>query len=476
MSVTTSRAEDVLSIRLTAHPMQRVGAFALALLAADGRRRAMKHPEELTPEEIRSANEVMTKDLEATVDAADSKQPGGFWLGASYLFWPNCAINTTNRKKRSREERWAKLYEWRDLPETETLLEAPCVLCGRRACGWYGKVDVPLASSTSYRNTTVPGHEGLALCRGCLLSFYALPYACEISGGRAAVVHSWDDRFLARVAGRQAKRMLGRALLSSAAASSPVPYARQRRAIAALRGYEEELTDGVELLVFTNSNKEQELTVHSLEQPLAEWISGSAQGPHTVGWGYLCRAHHTDKIPGTALLARNLFAEPQRVVSSAASYTRRLLEETEQVPGESPVLAETCFSYSAKVLMVTENESREIRELAHRIAATVSGELTELKKYLQAQRTAKTLKAWLRRKATDTALFSTAHEPFVTERQWLLLFDSEERSYLHRDLLFLGVLAELHKLSPGWRDDPEARSVLEEAADPDDIDTDDSED
>jgi len=471
----TTTAHDVLSIRLTAHPMQRAGAFALALLAADGRLRTMKHPEELTPEEIRSANEVMTKDLEATVDAADSKQPGGFWLGVSYLFWPNCPINTTNRKKLSREELRTRLHAWRDLPETETLLEAPCVLCGREACGWYGKVDVPLASSASYRNTTVPGHEGLALCRGCLLSFYALPYACVISGGRAAVVHSWDDRFLARVVGRQAKRMLGRTVLSSASASSQGPYARQRRAIGALRGYEEDLTDGVELLVFTNSNKEQELTIHSLEQPLAEWVSGSAHGTRAVGWGYLCRAHRTEKIPGIASLSRNLFAEPQRVVSSAASYVRRLLEETEQVPGESPVLAETCFSYSTKVLMVTETESREIRKLARRIAETVSGEPTELKKYLQARKTPKTLRAWLHRRATDAVLRSTAQEPFVTERQWLLLFDSEERSYLHRDLLFLGVLAELHELAPGWRDDPEVRSELEEAADLD-TDTDDSED
>ncbi|KUP98493.1 hypothetical protein [Thermobifida cellulosilytica] len=73
----TTTAHDVLSIRLTAHPMQRAGAFALALLAADGRLRAMKHPEELTPQEIRAANQVMTKDLEATVHAADAKQPGG---------------------------------------------------------------------------------------------------------------------------------------------------------------------------------------------------------------------------------------------------------------------------------------------------------------------------------------------------------------------------------------------------------------
>lgn len=475
MSITAIPIESTLSIRLTAHPMQRAGAFALALLAANGRLRAMKHPEELTPEEIRFANEVMTADLEATVNAADSKQPGGFWLGISYMFWPNCPINTTNRKKLGRDELRARLHQWRDLPETETLLEAPCVLCERQACGWYGKVDIPLAASTSHRNTTIPGHEGIALCRGCLLSFYALPYACEISGGRAAVVHSWDDRFLARVTGRQAKRMLGRASLTSTSASSSPSYPRERRVIEALRGYEENLTDGVELLVFTNSNEEQEITIQSLDQPLAEWISKSAHGPHAVGWSYLCRTHHTEKKPGIAKLAENLFYNPQYVISAAVSYTRRLIEETSHVPGESPVLTETCFSYATKVLMLTETDSAEIRKLAHKIAEEVSGDFSELKKYLQAQKQARTLKEWLRRKSVDITLRSRAREPFVNERQWLLLFDSEERNYLHRDLLFLGVLAKVHELSPEWRDDPDTRRELEETLDSGDTDIDNDE-
>lgn len=472
MTTTPSPEESTLSIRLTAHPMQRAGAFALALLAAEGRLRAMKHPEELTPEEIRFANDVMTADLEATVDAADSEQPGGFWLSISYMFWPNCPINPTNRKKLRREELRDKLHQWRDLPDTETLLEAPCVLCGRRACGWYGKVDIPLAASASYRNTTVPGHEGLALCRGCLLSFYAVPYACEIGGGRAALVHTWDDRFLAYVTGRQARRMLGKASLTSAATSSSLPNSRQCRVVEALRGYEEDLTDGVELLVFTNSNKEQELTVQSLEQPLAEWIRESAHGPHTVGWNYLCRAHHTEKTPGIFRLAGNLFDKPHHLVSSAVSYTSRITEETERVPGEILALAETCFSYASKVLMLSETESHEIRKLAHKIAEEVSGDLSELKKYLQAQKQPKTLREWLHRKAVDTTLRSRTREPFVTEQQWLLLFDSEERNYLHRDLLFLGVLAKVHELSPAWRDDPNARQELEEVIDSNGTDVD----
>lgn len=44
-------------------------------------------------------------------------------------------------------------------------------MCGRAACGFYGKVDVPLGVSTAHRNTTARGHEGLALCRGVPCQF-----------------------------------------------------------------------------------------------------------------------------------------------------------------------------------------------------------------------------------------------------------------------------------------------------------------
>jgi hypothetical protein len=42
----------------------------------------------------------MYSDLDLTADAVDSNGPNGFWLGASYLFWPNSRVpNTTNRRK-----------------------------------------------------------------------------------------------------------------------------------------------------------------------------------------------------------------------------------------------------------------------------------------------------------------------------------------------------------------------------------------
>lgn len=177
---------------LTAHPLQRVGAFALAELAG------VDHPSQLTPEELGEATRLMTRHLLSTAQVADSKEPGGFWLGASHLFWPNSAMNPTNRKKLLPQERRDRVHEWRQPPDRARWPGVPCSLCGRPACGYYGKVDVPLGASTAHRNTTPPDHAGLALCYGCLSCFHALPYGCQIGGGRAAAVYSWDEDFLQR--------------------------------------------------------------------------------------------------------------------------------------------------------------------------------------------------------------------------------------------------------------------------------------
>lgn len=168
-------------VTLTPHPLQRVGAFALAGLAG------VQHPDQIGETELGNAVSVMHSDLDLTADAVDSKGPNGFWLGASYLFWPNSRVpNTTNRKKLTVPERRELLRQWRTLPGPAETIGVPCALCGRGACGFYGKVDVALGVSVNYRNTTPRGHEGLALCRGCLASFHALPYGCAIAKGRAA--------------------------------------------------------------------------------------------------------------------------------------------------------------------------------------------------------------------------------------------------------------------------------------------------
>ncbi|WP_330230250.1 hypothetical protein OHA40_30345 [Nocardia sp. NBC_00508] len=95
---------------LTPSPIQRIGAFALAALAE------IEHPEELTPEQFTNVVEMMTQHLEVTADVAKAAEPGGFWLGVSYLLWPNSKINPTSRGKQLPEERREWIRQWRSWP------------------------------------------------------------------------------------------------------------------------------------------------------------------------------------------------------------------------------------------------------------------------------------------------------------------------------------------------------------------------
>jgi len=447
---------------LTAHPLQRVGAFALAELAD------VDHPSQLTPEELGEATHLMTQHLLSTVQVADSKEPGGFWLGTSYLFWPNSAINTTNRKKLLPQERRERIHEWRAPPDRARWPKVPCSLCGRPACGYYGKVDVPLGASTAYRNTTPPDHAGLALCYGCLSCFHALPYGCQIGGGRAAALHSWDEDFLQQVVRAQVGRTLREAAVGAKTAK-PGPYWREVAALRHLRRHPRRLAAGVQLIVFSNSNKEQVLDEHSMDQPLAEWLRNTAGNPQCqLGHKYLVRAHRTKEVAGTAMLARQVFHAPHRVLTGAAAFLRRVSVESSAVPGEVPHLVPLCLSYAIEVMQVNDRDVGRIQQLATHVAQVLAPrrERGVLKGYESAHRDTRRLQEWLRKRAVSWTLSRPdgQAEPFVTSEQWRLLFDSDGRSRLHQDLLFIAVLEQLHQ--QGWHvDDPQDRDELDDDSD-----------
>jgi hypothetical protein len=249
------------------------------------------------------------------------------------------------------------------------------------------------------------------------------------------------------------------------------PYARQVAALRQVRGYDRELTAGVELFVFSNRTQEQTLDQHQMAQPLAEWLRHIRYDPrYATGWRYLNRAHASSKVPGPSMLARNLFDRPRQVISAAVSYLREQASSLAMPPGETPDLGALCSDYAIKVLDVNESDNTQIRGVAVAVAARVSEDLSQFMKFAVASRSPRALQGWLRRQAVDHVRYSKEPEPFITERQWLLLFDSADQ-YLHRDLLLIDVLEEVQKLDPKWRrDDPDARKEAD-----DDLDTHDEE-
>jgi hypothetical protein len=438
-----------LTVTLTASPLQRIGAFALAALAQ------AESPERLTPEDLTATVGRMTDDLLRTSDLAKAADPGGFWLSASYLLWPNSKINPTSRGKQSPEERRRQIAAWRSPEVASRPLDVPCAYCGREACDWYGKVDIPLGASVAYRNTTAPGQQGTPLCYPCVACLWAFPYGARLSGGRAAAIHSWDDEFLARATAAAVDRTQGDAALTTVKGPKPGPYERERNVLEAVRGYGNRITAPVELLVLSNSNKEQLLVTQEMSQPVAVWLRSTVRrSDRKQGYKALLATQATKQVPGDAFLAKRLFTRPGQVLGVAvANLLARAAAAQGVIPPEVRDLGELLNSFCEEVLIMDEKDIERIKGVAARVATLVSRDSRPgpFRDFIRANSKGGNLYGWFRSKAVEWLLLP---RPEGTEAVLLpvadyrLLFE-DERSWAWRRLLTFAVLEAL--AVKGWQ-------------------------
>jgi hypothetical protein len=228
--------------------------------------------------------------------------------------------------------------------------------------------------------------------------------------------------------------------------------AREVLALRALRHYEHELVAGVDLLVFSNNNRGQTLDVHSMDQPLAEWLRKTIQ---RGGFPALLRAHRSAHVSGASALARNAFREPDRIVLACARYLAGPAAEDGRIRPEITDLARLSFSYVEKVIAMDEPDLKEIKGTAARVAELLSREVRAgaLTEFYSQSKDQKRLRGWLQRQAVDWALDRShgSPDPLVTTYGFELLFDPgvESRAWFHRQLLLIAVLEELHRR--GWQ-------------------------
>lgn len=455
-------------LRLTAHPLQRVGAYALAALGK------ASSPERLTPEGFDHAVQILTDDAVRAALVRDTKSEHGFWLKASMSFFPNSKMSHLSNAKKDDEDIRAAVRQWRRCPERATWPDAACVLCGHAAVGFYGKLDVPLAESDIYRNSTPRGHMGMALCWPCLCSFYALPYGCRLTGGPSIALHSWDERFMTRVVSRRVEH--NRQLIALGRPDSVQIVSNEVLALRALRNHEDRLTAGVELLVFSNNNRGQTLEIQSMEQPLAEWLRRTARQPsRRRGFPALLRAHAAAGKPGIGGLARNAFRSPESIAATCAAYLAGHLDQGALRP-DSADLAELCFSLVTEVLRMNQNEIDAIRAAGSQVAAWLAAENSagKLREFNATLKEPKRMRHWLMRRSLDALLIPVAgvNGPLITEEQFRLLFDPEvEQAWFHRQLLVVSAVQRLHELGfkPADRAEVAAELASEEADNPEDI-------
>jgi hypothetical protein len=458
-------ADEQHRLVLTPHPLQRVGAYALARLAGAGA------PRDVTAGGFRRATARMTSDAVRAALGPDSKQPDGYWLKCSRSFFPGSKMNHWTIARKDGRVVQAEVEQWRRMPEPGTWPAAACVLCGRAAVRFFGKLDVPLAESDLYRNTTPRGHRGTALCWPCVCSFYALPYGCRLTGGPSIVLHSWDEGFLRTTVGRRVDR--NRRILETGRDTAGQVLAREVVALDALRHYEERVTAGVELLVFSNDNRGGSLDIFSMEQPLAEWLRLRARGD---AYGSLLRAHRSDRVLGRVGLARNAFREPERIVSACARYLAVPAADRGVIGPAAPALAQLTYSYVKEVMAMDHKDLAEIQATAGRIASVLSAAQTggKLNAFYAQFRDQRRLRSWLQREAVYWALQPADGEtgPLVTARGFELLFDPgiDSQAWFHRELLLVAVLEDLHRRK--WRPADADRAAKELAEDPRAVDPD----
>ncbi|MDG4773594.1 hypothetical protein [Solwaraspora sp. WMMD792] len=447
-----------------------MGAYALAVLAG------VPDPQRLSDHGFNDASRRMTDDAVRAALGGDTKVPAGFWLKCSLSLFPNSPMNHPSNGKKSVGAIRDAVERWRAKPEEQGWPGVPCVLCGRDAVRFFGKLDVPLAESDAYRNNTPRGHDGMALCWPCVSSFRALPYGCQLTGGPSIAVHSWDERFLAYSVRRQVR---GNRALIDLGREPRQPPSREVLALQRLRGYGQRLDAGVELIVFSNNNRGQTLEAYALDQPLAEWLRSTLTGGLRQGsfWPLL-KAHRRSSQAGIVNLARNVFRNPQRVVSTCGRYLASAAV-TGNLRPDTGGLATLCYSYSAEVLDMDDSALKEIQGTAARVATLLAAQDSagKVRAFHADFKQPTRLRSWLRKQAVwwmlqppDTADSST---PLVTTRGYELLFDPDldSKAWFHREVFLIAVLEELHRRR--WRpsDAAEVAAELAEADDdPDPVD------
>ncbi|TDC87640.1 hypothetical protein [Actinomadura sp. 7K507] len=443
----TDDSADPRSVVLTASPLQRVGAFALAALAD------VEAPRDVTGETLVDVVQLLTRHLLETAHVAKAADHGGFWLGASYLLWPNSKLNPTARGKQSPSEREKLICEWRAWPDHADWPGVPCAYCGRSACDWYGKVDIPLGASVAHRNTTAPGHEGTPLCFPCVASLWAFPYGASLSGGRAALMHSWDDNFLAKMTSATVDQTLQQAAAGASKGAKPGPYARELWVLRAVRAYSRRITSGVELIVLSNSNKEQLLATQELSQPVAEWLRSTNKIPdRRTGYPALAATQETKQVPGEAFLAKRAFTRPAQVMDFAIGHVLGQISAAVLIPAETTVLAPLLYSYCREVLTMDDKDVERIKELAGRLAALLGQDSRPgpFRDFIRANSKGGNLYGWFRSKGVDWLLFPRPNDTapvLLPVQDYRLLFE-DERSWSWRRLLVFAVLEALAET--GW--------------------------
>lgn len=241
-------------MELSAHPFQRLGAHAAAVLIGRG------HPRELTDTDLNTVVERIINDAEMASTAVKGGR-GWAWQQRLAGMFPQCPPTHPNRAKFTQSV--AQLVRGQFAPDAPDA-NLRCWTCGRPASLRWGKALWPLTESSRYLNTS---NGGQPVCRECRIAVWCLPYSAGYDRGQAITIDTFNEALERAVVAAHvhvAQQVTGQEWADWSAAPDSLDLIT-----AALHDHPAQL----ELQRWNSGNREQSLQQYMLTESAARWLT-----------------------------------------------------------------------------------------------------------------------------------------------------------------------------------------------------------
>lgn len=303
-------------LALTGHPVQRCGAWSVALLA--GR----EHPDAVSTDDLDSVAGRLVDDVVRAATAAKESAPYDWWK-VLFALYPNSKATHSGRSKDPDALRAQIADLFADDPVAARV--RPCTFCATPSSVLWAKANLPLFDTDRAVNTLPPTTAGWPVCRACRIAMCALPYGARVTAGSATVLTCEDAHVEREFARRNVERgarirQVGFSGLRADAGPETVTLTLEVLADPAVRR-----AVGTTLWMFKNDNQDPWLRVTSTRVAVADFLRRMQADPQAwEGWRFLRRAL-TRRDSAGAVLQRGADAAAKTLFSREGQYTDDLL-------------------------------------------------------------------------------------------------------------------------------------------------------
>ncbi|WPB91409.1 hypothetical protein [Streptomyces malaysiensis] len=332
----------------TGHPLQRAGAWAVAVLA--GRRT----PGEVSETDLDAVASRLVDDVSAAAVAAKDA-PAYDWWKVLFALYPNSKA-THSKRPRDRAVLRVAVAEMFAADDMHATCR-PCTFCGTRASVVWAKSTLPMFDTNKALNTLPPGVVGWPVCRGCRIAAWALPYGAWVTAGSATVLSCEEEAAERAFSARNVRR--AQRIMQLGFGRVPADVRAELVAVRAMRSLRAGLPAASTLWSFKNDNQEPWLRVSRTRRAVPAFLA-TVEGNAELhrGWRLLEVAltrHDKSGVlvaSGPAEVARLLFEAEDGRSRSLLSQLHYVLADSDRHPSTRDRIALTrlAFTYAEEVL------------------------------------------------------------------------------------------------------------------------------